>query len=88
MTDLQALFETIDHLQPEEFEQVEQYIKRRSDEHQRHKPTAAEVQAKMAALDAATAALREGLTDEQLEQMTWAMNVEYIVDEDLPGDES
>lgn len=47
------------------------------------KPTPQEVTEWMAQLEAAIAELREGISDEEWEEIFWAMNEEYVDPEDL-----
>ena len=79
---LQELFKTIDRLSPEERAQLRAYL----DQHEAHTPSARTLSPEERArkLDEALTQLREGLTSEQIDEMTEAMNAEYIE----PWDES
>jgi hypothetical protein len=74
MADLQAIFDVISHLSPEELEQVRQYVE------EQQKPriirAAGTPKERIAALDEALKAFREGLIEEDLKEIVWAMNYE------------
>jgi hypothetical protein len=81
MSDLQALFEAIDHLPPDELEQVHNHVMERRT---MQKQIAEEsVEERIAALNRAFAEMREGLSKEELAEMIEAMNSEYISPKDL-----
>lgn len=75
MDSLHDLYRTLDRLNDEELDQVQAYINQR-----RAQPQIADedVQAKIAALHEAFAEIREGMTQEELDEMIKAMNSEYI----------
>jgi DNA repair exonuclease SbcCD ATPase subunit len=79
MTDMQALFHTIEQLSPAELEQVRQFVEERRDQLQQIRlPTDEEVEARINALHEAFAELREGLSEQDLQEISWAMNYEYV----------
>lgn len=84
---LQELMRAIDHLSRPELDQLRQYIDQREKEQERqiHPARGDTPQERVRRLDAAAAAIREGLTQEELDEMTAAMNAEYIepFDEDV-----
>jgi hypothetical protein len=72
---LQEIYQLIDKLSADEMRQLQEYIKRR--QHEEDKERARKI---MAAFDE----MREGLTEEQLDQIEWAVNYKYIEpDQDL-----
>jgi hypothetical protein len=73
MSDLQTLYQAIDRLKPDELAQLRDYIERR-----RHMDT----KARIAALKAALAEFREGISPAQWDEMAKAMNVENVEPED------
>jgi hypothetical protein len=64
---LQEIYKLIDELSPEERAQVKEYAS-----------NTVMTQANVDAIIALAAEIREGMTEEQLDEMEWAMNVEYI----------
>jgi tyrosyl-tRNA synthetase len=76
MADLQAIFDVISHLSPEELEQVRQYVE------EQQKPRIIRAtgtpKERIAALRQAQKKFREGFTDEELHEITQAMNAEYL----------
>jgi hypothetical protein len=66
---LNELIQAIETLTPEELQQLRARIEQRQREF---------VSGSANSLDRALAALRDGLTDEQIDQIEWAMNVEVI----------
>lgn len=75
MDNLREVFRTLDRLNDEELAEVRAYIDQR-----RAQPQIADedVQAKIAALHEAFAEIREGMSQEELDDMIKAMNSEYI----------
>jgi len=82
MMNLQEVMKAIDHFSPEELHELRAYLDRH--EAQNLPPCALSPEERARRLDEAFAQLREGLTPEQLDEMTNAMNEEYIE----PWDES
>jgi DNA-binding ferritin-like protein len=84
---LQDLMQAIDYLSKQELHQLRQYIDEREKEQEKqtHPARGATPQERVRRLQAAAAAIREGLTREELDEMTAAMNAEYIepFDEDV-----
>ncbi len=74
--DLKTLITAIDRLPADELEQLRQYIA------QRHEALQQTPQERITVLNAAFAAIREGLTEEELGQMIADMNGEYIEPDD------
>lgn len=80
---LQEVIQAVDRLTPAERRELLEYLEQReSTERPAHDLSPDE---RIRRLDAAVEALREGLTQAQLDEMTEAMNAEYIepVDEDV-----
>lgn len=73
---LQELMRAVDALSYDELNQLRRYMDDR--EQQLHFPQDETPEERIRRLDAAAAAIREGLTKEQLAEMTAAMNEEYI----------
>lgn len=83
MVNLQDMKNAIDRLTPEERRELRQYLEQReSTEQLTHELSPEE---RIRRLEEAVKALREGLTQAELDEMTDAMNAEYIepVDEDV-----
>jgi hypothetical protein len=80
---LQDLMRAIDHLSVDELNILREYIDERKQ--QTHPARGKTPQERVQRLQAAAAAIREGLTVEQLAEMTTSMNEEYIepFDEDI-----
>jgi hypothetical protein len=74
MDRLSDLYAAIDRLNPDEFRQLRAYI----DQHAMPPRIVEDTQTRATALKAALAEIREGLSEEDLDEMTWAMNYEYI----------
>jgi len=68
---LANLLKEVDRLSQEELQQLQEHIARRRR------------MARLKAFDEAIAALREGLTEEQIDEIEQAMNAEYIEPVDL-----
>ncbi len=68
MTTLQEVLKAVDTLTPDELVELQHYVEQR----QQTTPMS-----KAAALEAAIDALRDGLTDADLDEIEWAMNVEF-----------
>ena len=77
---LQDLMQAIDYLSKQELHQLRQYIDEREkeQEEQTHPAHGATPQERVQRLQEAAAAIRAGLTQEELDAMTIAMNAEYI----------
>ena len=73
MVDLQAIFEAIEQLEPQEMRQVQ----RRIDEYLARRPENEDVETRLAELHAGLAAFREGLSPERLEDLLLAMGTKY-----------
>ncbi len=73
---LQELMRAVDALSYDELNQLRHYMDER--EQQLHFPQDATPEERIRRLDAAAAAIREGMTKEQLAEMTATMNEEYI----------
>lgn len=73
--DLQGIFRAIDRLNQDQLAQLRAYVEQRIVQPQITDETPQE---KIAALHAAFAEMREGLTEEELEQIIHDMNYEYI----------
>lgn len=71
MVDLEALAATIKQLSPEEREELDRLVE---------KPLTAEEKVKL--LREAREELREGLSEDEIREIIWAMNVEYIEPDD------
>jgi len=69
MTTLDELLKAVDTLSSEELLALQTYVQ------QRQQSTA---QDKAAALNAAIAALRSGLSEQDLDEIEWAMNAEFV----------
>jgi hypothetical protein len=82
--DLQALKEAVDQLPADEFQELKQHIDERAQQFQQ---TQDDVEARIAALEAGFAELREGLSPDELAELVIAMNYEYIEPDDLPENE-
>ena len=80
MTTLQEVIQAVEQLSPEERAELRAYL----DRHEAEAPPTLSPEERARKLDEAFARLREGLTQEQLDEMTAAMNEEYIE----PWDES
>jgi hypothetical protein len=70
VTTLDEVLKAVDRLSADELLQLQQYVTQR----QRSELTTD----KASALDAAIQAMREGLTEHDLDEIEWAMNVEFI----------
>ena len=68
MTTLDALLKAVDTLSPQELVELQNYVQQRQ----------ATAQNKGAVLKTAVAALREGLSEQDLDEIEWAMNVEFV----------
>lgn len=97
MTDLQQLFHEIEKLPPEELEQVRQFVEERSQQPKFGELSNREVEARLESLHNAIGAFREGLSEEELQELLDAMNYEqpnpnalkaYDWLDDAPEDES
>jgi hypothetical protein len=80
---LQDVIKAVDQLSPEELRELREYIEQREGT---HSPVQALTPGeRIRRLDAAVEAIREGMTQAELDEMTVAMNAEYIepFDEDL-----
>lgn len=79
MTDLQALFREIEQLSPEEFEQLDRFIVayRADISSARPGPEEQDIEARVAALHEALAEFRAGLSEQELNELVAAMNVDY-----------
>ena len=77
---LQELLSALDNLSPDELEKVRQHIEERDKpaERERDNPDLW-----IAKLDQAIAEFREGLSEEDLAEITTAMNSEYVNPKDL-----
>lgn len=74
--DIQDILLAIDQLNPDELQQIRQRLDERQ---KRFQPQISEsTLAWKQRLDSAIAAFREGLSEEELAEITYAMNVEYI----------
>jgi len=96
MTDMQALFKVVDRLSPAEREELETYLTVPNPEKMDFDGSDKPIERKIKMLKDAFAEIREGLTPEELAEMTWAMNYEYKYPDalsmydwidDLPEDE-
>ncbi|MCB9436255.1 MAG: hypothetical protein H6673_04580 [Anaerolineales bacterium] len=77
---LDQLKQAINQLTPDELTQLQQHI----DAHRQHlQHLVDDPNAWMAQLDSAVAAIREGLSEEEIQDMTDAMNAEYVNPQDL-----
>ena len=82
MIDLQTLLEAIDQLEPEELEQVKQRIELHRTQLELGIKRGETPEERVAILHAALAEFREGITDEEWQEISAAMNSEYIEPED------
>ncbi len=82
MMNLQEVKAAIDQLSPEELDEIREYLKTREAENSVTAGLSPQERARR--LDEAFTQLRAGLTPEQIDEITEAMNVEYIE----PWDES
>ena len=75
MDKLSEIYQAIDQLNRDEFRKLRAYIEQRVEQ-----PVIAneDPQTKIAALRDAFAKIREGMSQEELDEMIWAMNYEYI----------
>lgn len=78
MSDLQALFAAIEQLPPEEFQELRRFVEERDQEQVTARRAIETLEERLAALHAALAEFREGLSDEEMREIADAMNYEYI----------
>jgi len=69
MTTLDELLKVVDTLSPEELSELQNYVQQRQQSTTTDKATA---------LKAAIAALRNGLSEQDLDEIEWAMNAEFV----------
>ena len=74
MDKLSEIYQAIDQLNRDEFRKLRAYIEQRPEPPQ----IVEDPQTKIAALRDAFAKIREGMSQEELDEMIWAMNYEYI----------
>lgn len=80
MTDLQALFKTIEELPREELERVGQFVEQRKRQISPIQLRINEdVETRIAALHTALAEFREGLTEGELEELLLAMSTKFAL---------
>lgn len=86
MADLQAIFEAIRTLKHEEVKELREFVEQREQQLEGVTSPAIEEDAetRIAALNAAFAKIREGLSEIELAEITEAMNTEYIDEETEP----
>lgn len=70
MTTLEEVLKAVDTLSADELIQLQHYLTQRQ-----HSEATTD---KAAALDGAIQAMREGLSEQDLNEIEWAMNVEFI----------
>lgn len=76
MTDLQDLFHTIEQLPPDELQQLYHFVGQRFDEINGIRRAVGTPEERIAALDAAVAEFRQGLSETELIELSAAMNKE------------
>lgn len=83
MMTLKDIMQAVDHLSHEELQYLRQYIEQR--EWQTHPARGSTPEERIRRMNRAAAMIREGMTQDQLDEMIAAMNEEYIepVDDDL-----
>jgi|GEM_PF-1271591 len=82
MIDLQTLLDTIEQLPSEALETVSQVVDRRKQALVEEQAGRQDIEARIAALHAATAHFWEGFSDAEIDEITADMNREYIKPED------
>lgn len=76
MMTLQDVIKAVDRLSPEELRELRSYLdQRESTDQYTHELTPEE---RIRRMDAAVEAIREGMTQEQIDEMIEAMNAEYV----------
>lgn len=78
MSDLQALFAAIEQLPPEEFQELRRFVEELDQEQFTIRRAVETPEERIAALHTALAEFREGLSDEEMREITEAMNYEYV----------
>ncbi len=78
MSDLQALFAAIEQLPPEEFQELRRFVEERDQEQFTARGAVETPEERLAALHAALDEFRKGLSDEELREITDAMNYKRI----------
>jgi hypothetical protein len=82
MIDLQTLLDAIDQLEPEELEQIQARIEQQRQTLYQKRIDTEDPKMWIAGLHAALAEFREGITDEEWQEISTAMNAEYVEPED------
>jgi FAD/FMN-containing dehydrogenase len=78
MTDLESLKNAILDLTPEQYWEIKQFLIENQPEPEAIPPVEEDVETRLAKIHEALAAIREGLSEEDLNEIVWAMNYEYI----------
>ena len=81
MIELEAVLESLNHLNPDELMQVRRRVQML--EQQARAPLDDDVETRIAALNAALDNFWEGFTEEEVDEIVWAMNVEFVDPEEL-----
>lgn len=78
MMDLESLKNAILDLTPEQYEEIKQFLVENEPEPEVISPIEEDVETRLAKIHQAIAAIRDGLSEEDLNEIVWAMNYEYI----------